>query len=146
MTRAQRAWLPLVRRFLGNPAFLRNSRRDVLNPLCNTDHVHECFAELLPDRSKRIPDCRWRGCLRRSLDDSLAFQFAHAIRKHLCRDSGDVDLKLCKATLAFTEMPEHICRPGAPKQTHAFAERTCRRRWRNLAFTSLDHMEPLTNW
>jgi hypothetical protein len=73
------------------------------------------------------------------LDYSIAFQLAKAIRQHLRRNSLDIDLKLGEAALAFTKIPDHICRPCARKQTCALIERTLGRGRRYLAFASLDH-------
>jgi hypothetical protein len=81
-----------------------------------------------------------------TLDDPLALQLAKAIREHLGRDSTNVNLKLGKAARAFAQVPDHMCRPGAPKHTHAMTERTFERRWQNLAFASFDHIDRLTKW
>src|SRR5262249_42957403 len=134
------ARLASLRRISGT-ALLRSGSRSPLEPLCDIDDIDECCAELLPYGGKGIPDCWWRGWFCRSFDNPLVFQFAKTIREHLGRDSSDVDLKLCKATLAFTQIPELMLRPGPRKHTHALAERTSSRRWRNLALASLHDSE-----
>ena len=54
-----------------------------IEPLGDADDIDEGSAEILPDRRKGLPDCRWRCRPSEPLDYPLAFQLAKTIREHL---------------------------------------------------------------